>query len=65
MEVDGMCCQGCAAKLYAALGAVSGVREAAVDAAVGEASVVLPPDVEVALLESALTFEAYTAELRN
>jgi copper chaperone CopZ len=65
LSIDGMCCQGCAAKLHALLIQVEGVREVAVDALTGEASVVVPAGTEVALLEQAVTFEDYTAEAQN
>ena len=65
LSVEGMCCQRCAAKLHASLIEIEGVREVAVDALVGEASVVVPAETKVALLEQALTFEGYTAEVQN
>lgn len=57
--VEGMCCEGCAAKLRTALLAVDGVTEAAVDSVLGRAQAVVPRDLELARLEAALTFEDY------
>lgn len=61
IEVEGMCCEGCAAKLRSALLAVDGVREAAVDSVRGRALCVVPQELEVARLERALTFDDYHA----
>ncbi len=63
-DVEGMCCGGCAPKIYAALSGASGVREAAVDFESGTARAIVKSDVEVAALERALTFEDYVAKAR-
>ena len=59
LQVEGMCCQGCAAKLRSALLALDGVSDAAVDSVLGRAQAVVPKDFELARLEGALTFEDY------
>ena len=41
IEVDGMCCDGCAAKLHGVLTSVDLVREAAVDFVLGRAEVTM------------------------
>jgi len=60
--VDGMCCEGCAAKLHVALTAVDGVQEAAVDVLTGRAQVLVPESASDEPILSALRFEKYTAE---
>jgi len=62
-EVEGICCEGCGGKLFAALDTVEGVREVAVDPVLGVASAVVPSDLDPARLEQALTFSKYTARL--
>ena len=61
LEVEGMCCTGCSAKLHGALLALSEVREAAVDPVLGTAWAVVPLGFEAMRLEEALTFDKYTA----
>jgi copper chaperone CopZ len=63
-DVDGICCQGCSAKLHGALLAVDGVREAAVDPVLHRAEALVRTDVEPATLERALTFDKYVAHAR-
>jgi copper chaperone CopZ len=63
-DVDGMCCQGCSAKLHGALLAVDGVRAAAVDPVLHRAEALVRTDVEPANLERALTFDKYVAHAR-
>ena len=57
-------CEGCSAKLYAALAKVDGVREIAVDTVLKTASVVVPQELEPARLEAVLTMDKYVARLR-
>jgi copper chaperone CopZ len=64
LAVEGICCQGCSSKLFGALLAVDGVQAAAVDPLQAEASAGVRPDVPVAALEAALTFDKYTARAR-
>jgi len=61
VAVDGICCSGCAGKLYVAAEGVDGVREVAIDTIRKRAMAVVPSDFDVARLESALTFDKYTA----
>ncbi len=63
-EVEGICCQGCSSKLYGALLAVAGVREAAVDPLAQRAFALVPADLPDARLEAALTFDKYRAKAR-
>src|SRR5262245_10023427 len=63
-DVQGMCCQGCSAKLYAAMLAVDGVSAAAVDPVLARAEALVRTDVAPATVEHALTFDKYTAHLR-
>ena len=65
LEVEGICCDGCGAKLFAALTALEEVREAAVDPILGVAQAVVPAGLDTALLEQALTFSKYSARLRR
>jgi copper chaperone CopZ len=58
-EVEGMCCGGCAPKVYAAISKAAGVREAAVT--LGHARVIARADVDVAALEQVMTFGDYQA----
>ncbi len=62
-HVTGMCCEGCVGKLYYALASVDGVREAAVDFHEGTAEAVVPPELDVENLLTALRFDKYSAEL--
>jgi copper chaperone CopZ len=62
LDVEGMCCGGCRPKVYHALTAVPGVREAAVE--LGLAQAIVKRDLDVASLEKALTFEDYVAHAR-
>lgn len=63
-EVEGMCCQGCPGKLWNAVTDVPGVVEAAVDFETGSAEAVVPSDLDVACLETAMTFDEYRARAR-
>jgi copper chaperone CopZ len=65
LDVSGMCCNGCSAKLHRALAAVPGVREAAVDFGSKSASAIVPSSLDIALLERALTFDDYAARARR
>ena len=65
LDVQGMCCAGCPRKLYGALGRVGEVREAAVDHVLGAAHVVVPEGLDLAVVESALTFGKYAATRRD
>lgn len=58
-EVEGMCCDGCAGKLHAAVSGVPGVEQAAVDSVMGRVQVVVPRGLELARIEKALTFDDY------
>jgi copper chaperone CopZ len=62
LDVEGMCCGSCRPKVYDALAAVPGVREAAVE--VGVAQAIVDAKVEPAELEKALTFDKYVAHAR-
>ena len=64
-DVKGMCCAGCPPKLQKALVGVAGVRAVAVDFDARTASVLVPKDLDVAKLESALTFDEFTATARK
>lgn len=59
--VAGMCCEGCAGKLYDAVTHVDGVAEAAIDPVLGRAQVVAAKDTDVDALAAALTFDKYSA----
>lgn len=63
-DVEGMCCGGCAPKIYKALAAAPGVREAAVDFETNTARAIVASATDVATLERALTFEDYAAKAR-
>lgn len=65
LAVEGMCCNGCAGKLHAAVMQVEGVREAAVDFDTGTVLARVPAGLEVAALEAALTFDKYHATARG
>jgi copper chaperone CopZ len=60
-DVEGMCCQGCAAKLHGALLALEGVREAALDSLAGTVEVVATAELADERLLAALTFDKYRA----
>jgi len=62
-DVDGICCNGCPGKLYVKLDQLDGIDEAAVDPVLKQASVVVPADYDVAVVEAALTFGKYSAHL--
>ena len=62
LDVAGICCSGCGAKLYAALTAVPEVAAAAVDPVLARAEAVVPAGFDPARLEAALTFDKYTAQ---
>ncbi len=64
-EVEGICCAGCPKKLYAHLAQVEGVREVAVDPILKRASAIVPAGLDVVTLESALTFDKYSAKLER
>jgi copper chaperone CopZ len=59
--VEGMCCETCPKKLHAALAAVEGVREAAIDFDAKQASAVVDAGTPVERLLGALTSEKYSA----
>lgn len=61
-EVEGICCEGCSGKLYAALDAVEGVHEIAVDTVRNRVEVVADSSLGVADLGATLTFGKYTAK---
>lgn len=63
-DVEGMCCGGCAPKVYRALAAAPGVREAAVDFDTNTARAIVASEVEAAALEKAMTFDDYVAKAR-
>jgi copper chaperone CopZ len=60
--VDGMCCQGCTGKIYKRLKDTAGVVQAAVDFDASTAQVVVSETTDIALVETALTFDKYTAK---
>ena len=62
-DVAGICCNGCPGKLYVKLDQLAGIEEAAVDPVLKQASVVVPLDFDVAVVEAALTFGKYSARL--
>lgn len=64
-DVEGMCCDSCTGKLHAALTALPDVNEAAVSFEASRAQVVVPEDVDVAVLVEALNFDKYTATPRQ
>jgi copper chaperone CopZ len=64
LDVTGMCCSGCSAKLYRALVEAEGVREAAVDPTTGRAQVVVPQGTPAEGLARLLTFDEYVATAR-
>jgi len=60
-EVEGMCCDGCAAKLYRRVGDVAGVHGVAIDPILGRAQVVVGDGVEDELVLDAFRFDKYAA----
>lgn len=65
LAVEGMCCQGCGGRLWEALAAQEGVREAAVDFDTATARAIVAVDVDDASLARALTFGKYAAHPRE
>lgn len=63
-DVEGICCQGCGGKLGAALLALDGVQEVAVDPVLGRVMALAPADLDPQRLASTLTFGAYVARPR-
>ena len=61
LEVEGMCCSGCSAKLYARLADAPEIRAAAVDFDRGVAEALVPSDLDVDELLDLLTFDKYSA----
>ncbi len=60
--VEGMCCQGCTGKIYKRLKETAGVVQAAVSFDEGTAQIVVQETTDIALLESTLNFDKYTAK---
>jgi copper chaperone CopZ len=60
-DIDGICCEGCAGKLFVAMTELDGVRQAAVDTVLKRAEAVVPAEFDVATLQGALTFGKYSA----
>lgn len=60
-DVQGMCCDSCAAKLYAPLAAIDGVDEIAIDPLSGRVATLVPADLDVGLLTAALNRDDYSA----
>jgi hypothetical protein len=63
VQVDGICCGGCAGKLWARARALEPVREVAVDTVLHEVAVVVPRGFDGGALVDALTFDKYSAKL--
>jgi len=63
--VEGMCCKNCTGKLHAAVVAVPGVREAAVDFESASAKVVVDAATDPELVLAALNFGKYSAVPRS
>ncbi len=63
LEVDGICCMGCPGKLWVALDQLDAVQEAAIDPIQHRAMAVVPSELDVAVLEEALTFGKYSAQV--
>jgi len=61
LEVDGICCGGCTGKLWLALHEVVEVQEVAIDPVLERVEAVVPAELDVAVLERALTFDKYSA----
>jgi copper chaperone CopZ len=59
--VEGICCQGCGAKLKGALSSLSGVGAVAVDPLNARVTTFVRSDVSDEALERALTFDKYVA----
>lgn len=62
-EVEGMCCQTCPKKLYAALAAVDGVRESAIDFDERTVSAVVDAGTPVESLLAVLNTDKYSARV--
>ena len=62
-DVDGICCEGCAGKLFVAADELDGVVECAVDPRRKQVDMVVPTSLDVAALEEALTFDKYSAHI--
>ncbi|MFT5048697.1 MAG: copper chaperone CopZ [Chlamydiales bacterium] len=63
-DVDGMCCNGCAAKLAGRLDDLDQVSEAAVDVQGSTVSIIVGEDYPVADLLTLLNRDKYTASAR-
>lgn len=59
-DVDGMCCDGCSVKLFAAVLEQPGVREAAIRVEEGRLEAICAAETDAESLARALTFEKYT-----
>ncbi len=60
-DIDGICCEGCAGKLFVAMTELDGVRQAAVDPVLKRVEAVVPAEFDVAVLQGALSFGKYSA----
>ena len=60
-DVDGMCCDSCAGKLYRSLASIEGVDKIAIDPLAGRVSTLVPEKLDVDLLSDALNHDKYTA----
>ena len=65
LEVGGMCCTGCTAKVHDALTSLPAVERAAVDFERGTASALVPMSFPAKELAAALLFDKYTATVRE
>lgn len=63
-DVEGICCQGCSAKLHGALLALEGVSAAAIDPQAKRVTALARADVPDERLTAALTFDKYHARAR-
>jgi copper chaperone CopZ len=61
LHVEGVCCQGCSAKLHGALMAVDGVSAVAVDPLNARVTAFANSELTDEVLERALTFDKYVA----
>ncbi len=61
LAIEGMCCSGCTGKLAGRLAALDEVQDFAVDFASSSAQALVAREVEVGVLEEALTFDKYVA----
>lgn len=59
-DVEGMCCDGCSGKLFAAVLQQPGVRDAAIRVEQGRLEAVCASDTDAESLARTLTFEKYT-----